>query len=213
MLRLASFNRVPKISEKLFKNYFKLFDLPLNANDKQIKSAYLLTAKKFHPDMNDSDPLAQEKFMKVAEGYKILKDQKLKQEYIQNLVKQGILDSKMVKNYQKKSSLEEDENPKTEKRKTGLKNRKSSLFDRFGSQCQAEPARKYSQAEIRQEIKNWQNLFEENFYYQDECYKSGKNKRVSINLEEAELASSWSKNFLSKKGVGRRKKSASGKIC
>jgi DnaJ-class molecular chaperone len=54
-------------------NYYRLFDLPRNFTDEQLKAAYLELVKKYHPDLTD-DPQAAELFKQVQEGYAILSD-------------------------------------------------------------------------------------------------------------------------------------------
>ncbi|MEI6428577.1 MAG: J domain-containing protein [Pseudanabaena sp. ELA607] len=53
---------------------YRLLGLPRNATLDDIKVAYRRLARKYHPDTNRDDPNAAEKFQRVQEAYRILKD-------------------------------------------------------------------------------------------------------------------------------------------
>jgi curved DNA-binding protein len=63
-----------------FKDYYKIFGVPEDADIKEIKKAYRKLALKFHPDMN-AEAGAEEKFKEVAEAYEIMKDENRRAEY------------------------------------------------------------------------------------------------------------------------------------
>jgi len=81
---------------------YRILELPQGASLDDIKSAYRRLARKYHPDVNQSDPKATEKFREVKEAYDILRDpshytsktnnrsQYLKQKLklVQNLIKE-----------------------------------------------------------------------------------------------------------------------------
>ena len=56
-----------------FKDYYKILGIKVDADAKEIKTAYRKLARKYHPDMN-SDANAGEKFKEIAEAYEVLKD-------------------------------------------------------------------------------------------------------------------------------------------
>lgn len=68
--------------------YYSLLRVSLNASPGEIKRSYLKLAQKYHPDLY-LDPKekikANEKFSKITEGYRILSDDKLKEEYDKSL--------------------------------------------------------------------------------------------------------------------------------
>ncbi len=53
---------------------YRLLGLPRNASPEDIKLAYRRMARKYHPDVNQGDPTAVDKFRLVQEAYQILKD-------------------------------------------------------------------------------------------------------------------------------------------
>ena len=53
---------------------YRLLGIPRNATIDDIKVAYRRLARKYHPDVNQNDPAASDKFRQVQEAYKMLKD-------------------------------------------------------------------------------------------------------------------------------------------
>ena len=63
-------------------NYYKLLNVPTNANEKEVKKAYRNLAKKYHPDMYQGDKsVAEEKMQLINEAYDTLSDVALRKEY------------------------------------------------------------------------------------------------------------------------------------
>lgn len=56
------------------KNHFKTLGLTHNATSQEIKAAYRLYSKKYHPDLNNGDKYYEEKFKEVQEAYEYLCD-------------------------------------------------------------------------------------------------------------------------------------------
>ncbi len=54
------------------KNYYKILGVDRSASSKEIKDAFQLLAKKYHPDMKPNDAESLSKFKEVLEAYKIL---------------------------------------------------------------------------------------------------------------------------------------------
>lgn len=65
------------------KDYYKVLDLPRDANENQIRKAYKVLALKWHPDKNSQDDtqkeMAEKKFKEITEAYEVLSDPKKKQ--------------------------------------------------------------------------------------------------------------------------------------
>ncbi|RJE26256.1 DnaJ domain protein [Aspergillus sclerotialis] len=53
-------------------DYYKILGLDKSASEKDIKKAYRTLSKKYHPDKNQGDESAREKFVNVAEAYDVL---------------------------------------------------------------------------------------------------------------------------------------------
>ena len=56
------------------RDYYEILGVNRNADDSAIKKAYRKLAKKYHPDMNDGNNGAEEKFKEVTEAYDVLSD-------------------------------------------------------------------------------------------------------------------------------------------
>ena len=66
----------------VFKDYYKILDLETSrVTIEQIKNAYRLAAKKYHPDLNIGDNLAEEKIKDINEAYKVLSIPAQKRKY------------------------------------------------------------------------------------------------------------------------------------
>ena len=53
---------------------YEVLGVGRTASEKEIKSAYRKLAKKYHPDANQNDKTAEDKFKELSEAYEILKD-------------------------------------------------------------------------------------------------------------------------------------------
>jgi molecular chaperone DnaJ len=56
------------------RDYYEILGVPKDAGDQQIKSAYRKLALQHHPDRNQGNKEAEEKFKEAAEAYAILSD-------------------------------------------------------------------------------------------------------------------------------------------
>ena len=66
----------------IFKNYYKLLDLETSrVSIEEIKSAYRQAAKKYHPDVNVGDSLAEERIKDINEAYRVLSNPASKRKY------------------------------------------------------------------------------------------------------------------------------------
>lgn len=65
-----------------YKNYYKILELKSDrVTNEEIKNAYRRLAKKYHPDINPGNEIANEKFKDVNEAYQILGDEVSKKKY------------------------------------------------------------------------------------------------------------------------------------
>jgi curved DNA-binding protein CbpA len=63
------------------RDYYSLLEVPPTATLAQIKRAYRRLARKYHPDKNNGDPQAAERFKLIAEAYEVLSDPAQRQRY------------------------------------------------------------------------------------------------------------------------------------
>lgn len=64
-------------------NYYEILGIDKNATQEQIKKAYRKLAIKYHPDKNQGNKEAEEKFKQISEAYGILSDENKRREYDQ----------------------------------------------------------------------------------------------------------------------------------
>ncbi len=72
--------RVIKMAKR---DFYEVLDVARNASDDEIKKAYRKLAMKYHPDRNQDNPSAEEKFKEVKEAYEMLSDPQKRAAYDQ----------------------------------------------------------------------------------------------------------------------------------
>ncbi len=65
------------------KDYYSVLGLKKGVSDDEIKKAYRKLAMKYHPDRNEGDAKAENKFKDISEAYAVLSDKKKRQQYDQ----------------------------------------------------------------------------------------------------------------------------------
>jgi len=63
------------------KDYYWILGVPTGATPTQIRRAYLKLARKYHPDLNPANRLAEEKFKELQEAYQVLSDPDRRKQY------------------------------------------------------------------------------------------------------------------------------------
>jgi len=64
-----------------YKDYYKILGVKKNATDAEIKKEYRKLAKKYHPDVNQNDEVASNKFKEINEAYEVLSDKEKRKQY------------------------------------------------------------------------------------------------------------------------------------
>ena len=62
-------------------NYYETLGVKKESSDDEIKKAYRKLAMKWHPDRNQGDKAAEEKFKKISEAYAVLSDSAKRKQY------------------------------------------------------------------------------------------------------------------------------------
>ena len=65
------------------KDFYKILDVKEKATPEEIKKSYRKLAKKYHPDANQGNPKAAERFKEIGEAYSVLSDPKKRKQYDQ----------------------------------------------------------------------------------------------------------------------------------
>ena len=63
------------------KDYYAVLGVSATATQDDIKKQYRRLAKKFHPDANQNDPSAAERFKEISEAYNVLGDADKRKQY------------------------------------------------------------------------------------------------------------------------------------
>lgn len=65
------------------RDYYEILEVSKSATAEEIKKAYRKVALKYHPDRNQGDKAAEEKFKEAAEAYEVLSDSQKRAQYDQ----------------------------------------------------------------------------------------------------------------------------------
>jgi DnaJ-class molecular chaperone len=63
------------------RDFYELLGVGRDANRAEVKTAFRKLARELHPDVNDHDPEAEEKFKAAAEAYEVLSDPERRRAY------------------------------------------------------------------------------------------------------------------------------------
>ena len=63
------------------RNYYELLGVPRDASADDIKQSFRRLARKYHPDLNPGDKIAEDKFKDISEAYEVLSDRSKRSQY------------------------------------------------------------------------------------------------------------------------------------
>jgi len=63
------------------KDYYKVLGVPDTASAKEVTKAYRKLARQFHPDANQGDPKAEDRFKEISSAYDVVGDEAKRKEY------------------------------------------------------------------------------------------------------------------------------------
>lgn len=63
------------------RDFYEVLGVGRDANKAEVKTAFRRLARELHPDVNDHDPEAEEKFKEAAEAYEVLSDPERRRAY------------------------------------------------------------------------------------------------------------------------------------
>src|SRR6266853_1181590 len=63
------------------RDYYEVLGVARGASDQELKTAYRRLAHQYHPDKNQTDPTAEERFKEAAEAYAVLSNAEQRQRY------------------------------------------------------------------------------------------------------------------------------------
>lgn len=66
-----------------YKDYYKILGVEKSASKEEINKAYKKLARKYHPDLNQGDKKAEERFKEINEAHEVLKDAEKRKMYDQ----------------------------------------------------------------------------------------------------------------------------------
>ena len=62
-------------------SYYDILGVKKTASEDEIKKAYRKLARKYHPDVNPNDKVAEAKFKELSEAYAVLSDKDKREKY------------------------------------------------------------------------------------------------------------------------------------
>ncbi len=107
-----------------YPEYYKILELPIDAELADIKRQYRKCAKKYHPDLNKGDKNAEEMFKKVKEAYETLTDENKRAAYDLSWKKQRDNEKKTRSKTTAQPKPQKKQEPQSPKPKTTQKPQK-----------------------------------------------------------------------------------------
>ena len=77
-----------------FKDYYAILGVPRTATDKEIRAAFRKLARKHHPDVNQGDKSAEDRFKEINEANEVLSD---REKQVLRLAAQGLANKQIAR--------------------------------------------------------------------------------------------------------------------
>lgn len=124
-------------------NYYEILEIDVNASQKEIRRAYKLLAKKYHPDMNADNKEALEKMKEINTAYDTLSDIKKRAVYDEIIKKD--------KNQEKEKKGSDSESGKNadKQKKEDYQEQTDNLWEEINKLYEASEADQMQEEEIR----------------------------------------------------------------
>jgi preprotein translocase subunit Sec63 len=82
----------PKKDKNAGRDFYKILSIERNATEKEIKKAYKKLSIENHPDKNQDDPEAKNKFAEIASAYEVLSEPERRRKY-DRLGEEGMMEA------------------------------------------------------------------------------------------------------------------------
>jgi len=110
-----------------YPKYYKILELPVDAETAEIKKQYRKLAKKYHPDMNPNDKTAEDKFKQLKEAYEVLIDEAKRAAYDMEWKKKRAFERKSAKSAGRKKEDVKKKSGTSSKTSTPSKKKETSV--------------------------------------------------------------------------------------
>jgi preprotein translocase subunit Sec63 len=84
-------SREPK-DKNAGRDFYKILGIPKNATEKEVKKAYKKLSIENHPDKNQDDPEARNRFAEIASAYEVLSEPERRRKY-DRLGEEGMMEA------------------------------------------------------------------------------------------------------------------------
>jgi len=108
----------------IYKDYYKILEVSKNSTSEEIKKSYRRLAMLYHPDKNEGNKIAEEKFKEIVEAYEVLGDSEKRADF-------DILTSKKTTST---TSRKTTTNEQTQQNNESTKKQDSSYWDELLNQ-------------------------------------------------------------------------------
>ena len=114
----------------IIRNHYKILGVEYDATEQEIKEAYRILAKKYHPDLNQGDDKAAEKFKNVQEAHNTLIDEGLRYSHDVLLESKGIDTGRLKRRQEAAASAKQAREQEKQESSTATKDKPMTKAER-----------------------------------------------------------------------------------